>query len=304
MHTVRSLFGRSMTSCLVSLLATSCLVTSSVTPVETFSPWASDRPVLSVGDVHMVDGLTANGIGIDRNGQLVIPKNYPTESDPHVLLGIYQVGYRSAGKLPREKEREMAIQVAAKHGANAVYDGSPHGKRAFYLLYLSSADPVYPPAGPFLDELEKAYGRGSYKRYGTDLARTLEGFEAVTLPVQSMTCFRAAVALDVDARLGPKLGTQIQVVINAHGRERAISVPLQKPLPRSRSFLIQLGCYANSQGVSWKMAAFPASKPLGSGPAVVRTFAMAADMRLRKHQCSEMQDTDRASAREEGMCVP
>jgi hypothetical protein len=139
------IIARSVGVCFAAFLASGCVASSRIVPVENFTSWAPDRAPVAITDIREIEKLSDYGMGVDRDGNIVIPENYPTESDPHVLLGLYRVGYRSFDKLPPATEREMAIKTAAKHGANAIYDGIRLGSPTYFLLYLSSAEAVYPP---------------------------------------------------------------------------------------------------------------------------------------------------------------
>jgi hypothetical protein len=81
-------------------------------------------------------------------------------------------------------------------------------------------------------------------------------------------------------------------------------VPVARPLHTARSFLLKLGCFATDQELSWQLTRDRDPRPIGTGKVVMRTFVLPVDMRLRKRWCDEMWAADRASAQEQGMCVP
>lgn len=292
------------TSLLILVLAAAACVVPKQGPRQRFTSWAPDRPPVSADQVKDVHRLGPLGIAIDgRDGRPVMPKDYPTAADPHVLLGVIGAMTRDGEPMTSEQARPAAVAAAAQHGGNAIYAGRLNAAAVYYIFHLSSAEPVLPAAGPLLDERDQAKG-GRYRRYGADLSRSLDSFEPVRLPAQSSACFRAVVALDQDARLSTDLSVQLVLLISDHGEARDISVPLRGPLPLARSFLIQLGCYANSAGVTWKLVRGKDNPVMGTGKLMVRTFAMPVTHERRVNMCAEMEGTDQMTAHREGLCLP
>jgi hypothetical protein len=263
---------------------------------------APDRPAVPAEQVQELHDLSGVGIAVDQTGVPVIPPNYPTAEDPHVVLGEVLAATSGNQPLPHDEGLARAVAAASRHGGNAVYQGRRNATAVYWVFHLSSAEPVFGPAAPLLDRLEKDYGRVTYHRYGSDLVRKLDTFDRIKLPAQSATCYRAAVALDADARFAQDIGIQLALLVDEHGKTRDVSVPVRRPLPMARSFLIQLGCYANSTGVSWTLARGRETPAMGTGKVVVRTFAMPLTADQRRRWCADLTGVDRRTADAQGLC--
>jgi len=261
--------------------------TGSTTP-QTLSADAEDVEILELATLP--DGI------MFVNQSVSVQPGFPSDPDPHVLIGSYPIG--GSG----EQLNIQAKNKAAENGGNAVF--IDRVRDLAYVFKLSKTTPDYPKARALFSELEATHTNRRYRKLA-EKKRTLEKFESVKISLKPAHCYAIGVVLDEDASLTSvaRRGLVVSMVDPTGDQKFQLPVRRAEQYTFIRDYFLGIACAAKGRSVSIDLYAGPSKAPAGQGTVVVRVYELRLTGNDRKRNCSDLNDYLQPLARSEGLCL-